>query len=305
MAQGTGPIEAGYPSGVNTLLRGNMFAVVAILIWAAGFPAAEALLPIMDPLTLITVRFAIACAVMLPLWWVVDGAAILRAPWLWGVAMGGLTFGVAAFLLLLAQDMTDAVTVAIVSASTPLVAAFVEFAFGKRRFTPRLLIGLAAAIVGGIVCLGGNLTFQFGLGALVVVVAGGLYVLGSQLSVSALPQVSPIGRATLPVVGGLVLMVLTWAIAHAFGWTEVPDRALTNPEVGALAVYSIGALALSQIFFIASVAYIGVTMTSFHINTAPLYVMLIMVALGAAWSWPQAIGGLIVVLGAIYVQMRD
>jgi len=305
MAQGTGPIEAGYPSVPSDALRGNLFAVASILLWAAGFPAAEVLLGIMDPLSLITLRFAVACAVMLPIWWVADGAAVLRAPWIWGIAMGGLTFGAAAFMLLLGQDLTDAVTVAIVSASTPLVASFVEFAFGQRRFTPRLLIGLAAAIIGGVICIGGNLSFQFGIGALVVIVSGGLYVLGSHLAVNAMPRVSPVGQATLPIVGGFVVLSVVWAIAHPLGWTEVPQRSLTSQELNMLAIYGIGAMALSQIFFIASVAYIGVTMTSFHINTAPLYVMLIMVALGAAWSWPQAIGGLIVVLGAIYVQMRD
>ena len=304
MAHSSGPIEAGLFPARSSAISGNLFAVASVLFWAIGFPAAEHLLGIMDPLTLITVRFAIACAVMLPIWWVADGKAMLNAPWGWGIVMGGLTFGVATFLVLLAQDLTDAITVAVFSAAMPLLASIVEFAFGRRRFTGKLLIGLFAALAGGVICIGDNLTVQFGFGALAVVFSGGLFVIGSHLAVSAMPHVSPIGRATLPFVGGFIVMALVLLIAHPLGLTEMPDRMLSADEVSMLIIYAVGAMALSQIFFIVSVGKIGVTMTCFHVNTAPLYVMLIMLALGATWSWPQAIGGAIVVCGAIYVQSR-
>lgn len=305
MAQGTGPLEVGIVTPPSQLISGNALAMLSILLWAAGFPAAEVLLGVTDPLTLIVMRLALACAALVPIWWVADGKALLKAPWLYGIIMGGFTFGIGTFLLLVAQDLTDAVTVAIVSATAPLLAAFVEYFFGKRSFSVRLIIGLAAAIVGGVICVADNLSLQFGLGAALVLISGGLFVLGSHLAVDGLPGLSPIGRATVPLVGAFVIMSICFGVATLFGWTEPPQRMLTGNEFSMLVIYAVGAMALSQIFFIASVGKIGVTMTSFHINTAPLYVMIIMVALGAAWSWPQAIGGLVVVLGAIYVQARD
>ena len=305
MAHISGPIDAGLLPARSNAVSGNIFAASAVLLWAIGFPAADALLQIMDPITLITIRMAMACAVMLPMWWVADGKAVLHAPWGWGLTLGGVTFGFGAFLLLLAQSMTDAVTVAIVATLTPLIAAGVEMFFGRRRLTVKLIIGLAIALSGGLICLGGNLTFEFGAGALLVVLSGGLLTLGSHLAVDALPQVSPIGRATLPFVGGLILLSIVWLIARPLGWIEVPDRMLTTDEWSMMAVYAIGAMAISQIFFITSVGKIGVTMTSFHMNIAPLFVMIIMLALGAAWGWPQVVGGAIVVFGAIYVQSRD
>lgn len=305
MAHSSGPLEAGLFPARSNALSGNMFAAVSVFLWAVGFPAAEGLLQIMDPISLITIRIAMACAVMVPIWWVADGRSVLRAPWGWGLTMGGATFGFGTFLLLLAQDMTDAVTVAIVATLTPIVAAGIEMFFGRRSLTLRLLIGLAVALVGGMISIGGNLTFEFGLGAFLVVLAGALFMLGSHLAVDAMPHVSPIGRATLPFVGGLVLLSIIWLIARPLGWTEMPDRMLTVDEWSMMAVYAVGAMAISQIFFITSIGKIGVTMTSFHMNVAPLYVMLIMVALGAAWSWPQAIGGAVVVFGAVYVQSRN
>ncbi len=305
MAHSSGPIEAGLFPARTTAVSGNLFAAVAVFLWAAGFPAAEGLLEIMDPISLITIRIAIACCVMVPMWWVADRASIFRAPWGWGLTMGGATFGLGTFLLLLAQDLTDAITVAIVAALTPLVAASIEMFFGRRRFTRTLAVGLGVALAGGVISIGGNLTFEFGLGAFLVVLAGAFFMLGSHLAVDALPHLSPIGRATLPFVGGFVLLSILWLIARPLGWTEVPDRMLTVDEWSMMAIYAIGAMALSQIFFVTSIGKIGVTMASFHMNVAPLYVMLIMVALGAAWSWPQAIGGAVVVFGAIYVQSRD
>jgi len=305
MARSSGPLEAGLLPARSNAVSGNVFAVVAIVLWAIGFPAAEELLDVMDPITLITMRIAMACCVMVPIWWVVDGPAIFRAPWGWGLTMGGGTFGIGTFLLLVAQDLTDAVTVAIVAALTPLVAATIEVFFGRRRFNRTLVIGLLVALAGGVVSIGGNLTFEFGVGAVLVVVAGAFFMLGSHLAVDALPHLSPVGRATLPFVGGFVLLSIVWLIARPLGWAEGPGRALTGDEWGMLAVYAIGAMALSQMFFIGAIGKIGVTMASFHMNVAPLYVMLIMVALGAAWSWPQAIGGAVVVFGAIYVQSRD
>ncbi len=305
MAHSSGPIEAGLFPARTTAVSGNLFAAVAVFLWAAGFPAAEGLLEIMDPISLITIRIAIACCVMVPMWWVAGRASIFRAPWGWGLTMGGATFGLGTFLLLLAQDLTDAITVAIVAALTPLVAASIEMFFGRRRFTRTLAVGLGVALAGGVISIGGNLTFEFGLGAFLVVLAGAFFMLGSHLAVDALPHLSPIGRATLPFVGGFVLLSILWLIARPLGWTEVPDRMLTVDEWSMMAIYAIGAMALSQIFFVTSIGKIGVTMASFHMNVAPLYVMLIMVALGAAWSWPQAIGGAVVVFGAIYVQSRD
>lgn len=305
MAHSSGPLEAGlYPARSNAV-SGNLFAVAAIFLWAVGFPAAEGLLEIMDPLTLITMRIAMACCVMVPIWWVVDGAAIVRAPWGWGLTMGGGTFGIGTFLLLVAQDLTDAVTVAIVAALIPIIAAAIEVFFGRRRFTLTLIIGLVVALVGGVISLGGNLTFEFGLGAFLVVLSGAFFMLGSHLAVDALPHLSPVGRATLPFVGAFVLLTIVWLIARPLGWAEGPGRSLSVDEWSMLAIYAVGAMALSQIFFITAIGKIGVTLSSFHMNVAPLYVMLIMVALGAAWSWPQAIGGAVVVFGAIYVQSRD
>ena len=61
-------------------------------------------------------------------------------------------------------------------------------------------------------------------------------------------------------------------------------------------------MGLSQLLWIASVGRLGIGLASFHINVAPFYVMVIMLVLGAAWSWPQAIGAAIVGAGVVLAQ---
>jgi hypothetical protein len=61
-------------------------------------------------------------------------------------------------------------------------------------------------------------------------------------------------------------------------------------------------MALSQILFIASVERLGIALTSFHINIAPFYVMIILIALGGGWNWHAALGALIVGLGVFIAQ---
>ena len=55
------------------ILSGNGLAIGSMLLWAAGFPAAEILLDAWHPLALMTARLMLALAVLMPLWLLLDG----------------------------------------------------------------------------------------------------------------------------------------------------------------------------------------------------------------------------------------
>jgi len=94
--------------------HGNALAVGSMLLWAAGFPAAEVLLQTYDPLALITMRLGMAMLVLVPIWALVDGrAALINARWRRGLWVGAFGFGIGTYALLLAQWFTDPVTVAL------------------------------------------------------------------------------------------------------------------------------------------------------------------------------------------------
>ena len=287
---------------------GNLICMASMAVWAAGFPAAEVLLKTWDPLALIAARFCLSVLVLVVAWAAVEGGrAVLAAPWLKGARIGGLAFGLGAWLLLVAQAATDAVTVSIIAAAVPIAAVLIEIVTEGRRLNRRLGAGLLASVVGGIIASGlgsggGGLSASalWGVGA--AVLSCFLFAWGSHRSVSGLPDLSALGRTTVTLAGGLVVTGVLFLAAHMLGLVPLPKGVMQGHTPMLLAIYAIGGMALSQLLWIISVARLGVGLASFHINVAPFYVMLIFLALGQGWSWPQAIGAAIVALGVIVAQ---
>jgi len=77
------------------------------------------------------------------------------------------------------------------------------------------------------------------------------------------------------------------------GLTEIPNK-ITNNQLFSLIVYSVIAMAISQLLFIASIDKIGIAITSLHLNFSPFYVMIILFILGGSWDLRAAIGASIV-----------
>jgi drug/metabolite transporter (DMT)-like permease len=284
---------------------GNGFAFTSTLVWAAGFPAAEVLLATWDPLALITARFLLAVLMLFPIWlWVVGPRRVMAARWGRGTFLGGLGFGGGAWLLLVAQNLTDPVTVTIIAAGIPVMSTLIEMLFEGRRLTFAFVLGLIATVAGGVVAAGDVPTEGLGLGALAAIASCFLFSWGSWATVRELPDLTPLGRTTVTLAGGLIFTGAAFIASTALGFSVVPDVTFDNTTVTALGLYAFGALGLSQVLWIMAVSRIGVALASFHINLAPFLVMLLMLGLGSAWSWPQAIGAAIVAVGVVLSQAR-
>ncbi len=294
-------LQTAGPAG--QLLSGNMLGVASMATWAMGFPAAELLLASWPPLALITARFALSVVLLLGLWLLLEGPrAVLAARWGRGTLLGGVTFGLGAYLLLLAQYFTDAVTVAIIASATPIAATLVEMAAGSRRLSAGFAAGVVASVLGGAVAIGSVEVGQLGLGAMLAVTACFLFSLGSHFCVRDLRGLSSMGCSAVTLAGGLIFTSAALFASHLAGFQVLPNRAVDVPQLGLLAIYALAGMALSQVMWIASVGRLGVALASFHINVAPFYVMLIMLALGATWNSHQALGAGIVILGVVIAQ---
>jgi drug/metabolite transporter (DMT)-like permease len=288
------------PRGV---LAANLICVASMLVWAAGLPAAQLLIPLVPPLPLTVMRTGLAAAVLLAVWAAVEGVrALTAAPWRRGIGVGGIGIGLGAVLLVIGQAYTDAVTVAIITAAMPLIGIGLEVALDGRRVRAPLVAGLALSLAGGIVALQpGRLTVDLGLGAAAALGSCLAFTWGSRASVTMLPGMTPLGRTALTVTGGCVAATVATALWPgaaagadwaAFGWAEV----------GALALFGIGSLAVSQILWLVAVERIGIGASSLHMNAVPFYVMAITFAFGGGWSWPQTFGAAVVVLGVTVAQ---
>ncbi|MEM8730679.1 MAG: DMT family transporter [Pseudomonadota bacterium] len=287
------------------LLSGNAMAVGSMLFWAAGFPAAEILLDSWHPISLMVLRLTMALSVLVPLWIYVDGLhKVMNARWGKGIWIGMLGFGTGANLLLFAQWFTDPVTVALIVTTTPISATLIEVLGRQRRLTRRFVVGLAASVLGGAIAVGGRVSPDLGWGLLMAIASGICFAWASNAAVRDFPSLSPVGRSTITFCGAAVFTGLVFTVMWAVGMAEMP-RQITSQQIGLLAIYAVAAMALSQILFIASVGRLGIALSSFHINIAPFYVMVILIALGGAWDWRAGLGAAVVGLGVPISQHRS
>jgi drug/metabolite transporter (DMT)-like permease len=282
----------------------NGACMLSMLVWAMGLPAASLLLGTVPPLPLTAARMLMAAACLLPFWWLLEGGDALRkAPWWQGIRVGGSTIGLGAFLMVVGQGMTDAVTVAIISASMPVVGIAIEVLLDGRQLSRGLVIGVVLSLLGGGMALdGGNQQLALGLGALMCFASVLVYTLGSRMTVTSFPKLSPLGRTTVTLTGAAVVSTVAACVAALLGAAPLQWAALGWRELGALAIFAIGGLAISQVLWIRSVEHLGIALSSLHINATPFYVMLILFALGGAWNWTQAAAALVVAVGVLIAQ---
>ena len=247
---------------------------------------------------------ALASACLLPLWWWLEGGAALRnAPWGRAILIGGSTIGGGAFMLVVGQGMTNAVTVALVSASMPLIAIAIEVVLDARRLTAALVVGVLLSLGGGAMAMGsGTGGVGLGLGALLCFLAVLLFTLGSRATVTAFALLTPLGRTTVTLTGAALTTCAAAGLNALLGGAAPQWALLGFKEFAALALFSIGGLAISQMLWIMSVGSLGIALSSLHINATPFYVMGTLFALGGAWNWTQAWAAAVVALGVLVAQ---
>lgn len=296
MAPATGP-GAGQP---RTLAAAHLACMASMLVWAAGLPAADWVIGRLPPLQLTAARLWLACALLLPLWLAVEGrAALARVAWRRAALVGSVGFVGGAVCLVMAQARTDAVTVAIISATIPAVGVGMEVISGTRRASLRLILGLVLSLAGGIAAYAVRLAdFGLGLGAVFAFGSVLAFTWTSRETVRAFPELTALGRTAATLTGAALVGTLAAGVEAALAGP--PDWArLGWPQLAALIVFGTGAIGVSQLLWIVSVGRLGIGLASLHGNATPFYVMLLAWALGSAWAWPQAAGAVLVVAGVL------
>jgi len=149
----------------------------------------------------------------------------------------------------------------------------------------------------------GGIGFGLGLGALAAFGSVLAFTWGSRASATAFPTLTALGRTTITL-SGAAIVTLAAALAAAALGADTTDWAAIGPrEIGALVLYAVTGLALSQVLWILSVGQLGIGLASLHINAAPFYVMAILYALGGPWNATQALGAAIVGVGVLIAQI--
>jgi drug/metabolite transporter (DMT)-like permease len=288
------------------LLRANLICMMSMLVWATAFPAVEILLPFMPAMALTAIRMVIGFCFLMVLWLAVEGTQQVRsAPWLRGGIIGGLTFGTGASALVFAQQLSDPVTVAVIAATSPIVGIALEVFLDKRQLHRWLLLGLALSVIGGVIAYANGLSrIGLGAGVLLTLVSIIVFTIGSRLTVSHLPGLSTFGSSAVTIGGAAVSTVVMAVVLQFLGDRPVIWGAIGSREIGTMLLYGIASLGLSQLLWIEGVKGLGVGIATMHINAAPFYVMVFMLALGSPWNWWQALGAAIVAVAVVIAQQQ-
>lgn len=286
-----------------SLIAANLICMVSMMIWAAGLPAADVVIPLLPLEQLNALRMGLAAAALVPFWALTEGFGPLMAVnWRRGLAVGSL-IGLGAWFLIQGQARGGAVTAAVISASLPVVGIALEVALDGRKLTLALILGLILSLIGGVLALdlsGGGMSL--GLGALLCFGSVLTFALGSRLTVSAFPNETPLGRTAVTLTGAAVAALTLAGVQYLAGHPAPDFTAWHAKEIGAILLFSVGALGVAQVMFIMAVGRLGIGLSSLHINAAPFYVMLILFALGGTWSWFQAGAAAVVGLGVLIAQ---
>lgn len=290
----------------SSLLTANLICMLSMLIWAAGLPAADLLIPLLIAEQLNALRMTLAGGFLVILWAALEGfGPLMRVNWLKGIAVGSL-IGLGAWFLIRGQAIGGAVTAAVISSTLPVVGITLEVVLDGRKITLALIVGLVLSLIGGVMALdtgsGAAQGLSLAWGAFLCFGSVVAFTIGSRLTVTAFPDQTPVGRTAVTLFGAAVAALIVAGGQIATG-TAAPDFTPWGlKEISAILLFSIGALGISQIMWIMSVERLGIGLSALHINAAPFYVMLILFALGGAWSWPQALAAALVGLGVLIAQ---
>ncbi len=287
------------------LLRGNALTITAILLWSSNFPIVEVLVQSWHPLLLATARL-ISSGFCLFLLLIILGKLpkISDLPFkpIW--VFGGCLLGMATILQTFAVQMAGSVMVAIIGTAMPLISAVIGYVFAKEPIGLLVAIGIAFAIVGGIVSSIAGMTFEITLGLgeglmLMSTIMWTLYARGLVNHLGHLDNMT--GVAFCSLAGSITAFVLC-GLALTLGFAEpVYDLSLTS--IGLIVWLGGIAVGFSTVLFVAGSRLLSVTIASMHLNVVPFYVMMISLALGGVLVWQQFWGASLVVVGAVLAQI--
>ena len=291
------------------LLRGLLWAALAILCWAPMFSIGKRVLPIVDAFALGTLRYAFGSLIFVALLWAIEGRRAFSYDGRFlAAAAVGLT-GIAGFNLLvwvgLSHTRPEHASI-IMALQTPLVALAVWLLRGQRPAP--FVIGCIAAALAGVFLV---VTKGDPLGALggahrsvlfgdLLVFLGALAWVVYTMSVGRFTGWSPLRLTVLTCIPGALGLFTANAIAVAAGVATVPAFDAVASIGWQIVYFSTCTVVLGVLSFNFAVKYLGPLNTMLSLNLIPVGVFAIEAALGQRFAAVELAGAALVV-GALVV----
>ncbi|MBC7727563.1 MAG: DMT family transporter [Microbacteriaceae bacterium] len=306
-------------------LVGTLGYLIASVLWGMNLPLSAALLQHFDPFWVSPLRYAVATVLLGGLLVASRGVRQLRSPIpLWRIAV--LSLCVASFLVLynLGLYRTHPMTVAALSAGSPVYVAVVSRLMTGARLERGFWGATALTLVGAGIAVQGRARAGGGVGGgddddaatgMVQFLQGGelLVVLAicSWTAYSILaqrwfaPETPQLRRTYLTTIGALPWLLLFWVGARASGLVGPPNLQPAAGPVLQLLVAAVFCTALATVAWNTGVNRLGIQTGGLWQNMVPVFAVLISLLFFGVQPLPeQLIGGAVVLAGVLYMQWQ-
>jgi drug/metabolite transporter (DMT)-like permease len=279
------------------------------LLWGTMVPTVAHLLERWDPYFLSAFRYIGA----LPFMWAALALLERRQPaqsgadWrIWPLGIVGI--GCYATLYTIGVYHCHPVTAAILSATSPAVAAIVDRIVWGIPVDRRMLPAIALAIVGGALAtvhLGDGDMFDFRGGEILMVTAFACWSWYSTAAQRWCPGWSQLRITTATMTTGGVGLAVIFAIAVFAGAAHFPPPAPRSlSDVLILGWMTIVLVALGVYLWNFGVKRTGVVVASLYLNLVPIVSIAIFAAAGTPPSAMQIVGGVLVIAGIVMSELQ-
>jgi len=291
------------PAGRAALIAYLLLALTA-LIWASNFVIGRAVRETLPPIGLSFWRWAVACAVLVPIHGsaLVAGRRAILRDWRYVLALGVTGAGAFHTLVYLGVRHTEAINAALIMSTTPVVIVALSWLMLGERITARQGAGIGVSLVGvlAIVARGDPATL-----AGLAINPGDGWILASVpiwALYSVLVRRRPAGLAAAPmlplvaVVGALAL--LPFAVAEAALGAPMP----VSLEAAAAVLYlGLAASIVAFVFWNRGVETVGANRAGLFLHLVPAFATALAILFLGETARPFHGAGIALILAGIYL----
>lgn len=303
------------PSLTMNRSTGYLSLLLLAILWGTMVPSISHLLLRWDPFFVAAFRYVGAVPVMWLAVWLSEWRRPPMTPpanprrarlLVWPLGMIGI--GLFSTLYTVGIQHCNPITAAILTATSPAVAAIVNMAAFGQRLDPRMLPAIALAILGGAMAtvhFDSGDWFDFRGGEVLIIgafAAWSWYSAGAQRWCQGWSQL----RITAAVTStGSVALVIVYVLAVASGMASFPPPPPEGVRDFLLLLWvTVVLVGLGVALWNFGVGRAGVVVASLYLNLVPVVAIGIFAWFGTVPGWSQVSGGILVLAGIVMSEMR-
>ena len=290
---------------VPTAARGGLYLRLAgvAALWGGTFIAGRIAAPELPHFTISALRFWTACAILIPLLFVVEGGWPKLGRRDWGYTALLALFGLVIYNLLFlgALELIPAGRTALVVALNPIMTALtMALVFGERLPGYRWL-GILLALAGVWIVLSKGdpsaIVQRVGRGELMML--GGaccwaIYTVVGRFALSGGGSLSPLAITTVTTLWGALML----SVGMPFEWSSWQAGAVSPAAWAAIVYLGAGGTALAFVWYAEGLQKLGAARTAVFNNLVPVFgVTLGTALLGEPLLVSMLVGGLVAIVG--------